>query len=342
MPARTSVGRTIARYETPILLITVLFVLACIAGFSSPVFARVATGGLISVVLVVGLHIFIGNSGILSFAHLSFSGIAAYATAWLTMRPQFKAMMLPGLPEFIQHAQLNPTVAAIAAALAAAAVAAIVGLVLMRLSGIAATIGTLAFLAIFYAVYSNYDSVTGGVGSLAGIPTGLTVWGVLPWAAVAIVIAHLYARSGACLALRSIREDELAARGVGIVRLRVKLIAFVISAFVCGLAGYLQARHLGVVSPDSFYFDATLSALTMLIVGGSYSLTGAVAGVVIITALTELLIRLEGVNQVFGLEIPIPAGTANCALAIVLAVVLVRKPRGILGETEMRITRPFS
>ncbi|MGE3307358.1 MAG: branched-chain amino acid ABC transporter permease [Rhizobiaceae bacterium] len=144
------------------------------------------------------------------------------------------------------------------------------------LSAIGATIATLAFLAIFYTVYSNSDSITRGVGSLAGIPSGLTPLTVLPLACLAIAIAHFHRRSAAGLALRAVREDEVAARASGIRVVRVKLAAYVTSAFLCGMAGYLQARFLGVVSPDSFYFNATLGALTMLIIGGMYK--GGVPG----------------------------------------------------------------
>ncbi len=329
----------LAEHATPLLLIALLFALAAVASVLSPIFARVVCGALIGVVMVVGLHIFVGNSGILSFGHMAFAGIGAYMTAWLTMRPQFKAMMLPGLPEFLQQLQVYPLTAAIAGAVAAALMALVSGALIMRLGGIAATIATLALLAIFHAVYSNSDTVTGGVGSLAGIPSGLTPWSVLPLSGLAILIAHFFGRSSAGLALKAVREDAVAARAAGIRAFRVKLAAYVTSAFVCGLAGYLHARFLGVVSPENFYLGATLAALTMLIIGGMYSLSGAVFGVIAVTALTEILIRLEGQHLVFEMPVSIAAGTANCVLAIVLCLFLIKKPRGLFGDAELGVRR---
>ncbi len=342
MAASQSRSSLLAEHATPLFLAILLLVVAVVAGFVSPIFARIVCGALIGVVLVVGIHIFTGNSGILSFGHMGFVGIAAYVTAWLTLRPQFKAMMLPGLPEFLQQIQTHPLVAAVAGASVAALVAFFSGIFLMRLRAIAATIATLAFLAIVYAVYSNSDAVTGGVGSLAGIPTGLTPLAVLPMACVAILIAHVYARSASGLALKAVRDDEVAARAAGIRVVKVKLQAYVVSAFVCGIAGYLQARFLGVVSPENFYFSATLSALTMLIVGGMYSLSGAVCGVLAVTALTEILIRLEGGYVIFDMPMTIPAGMANCVLALLLCVVLIKRPRGLFGDAELAVRKRAS
>lgn len=335
-----SARTTIERGSPPMVLCLGLAV-ACLAVWAvgSPNLARIATGAMINVVLVVGVYIFVGNSGILSFGHMAFAGVGGYMTAWLTLRPQMKAMMLPGLPEFVQQAQLPTFVAALAAGASAVLLAVTSGAFIMRLNGIAAAIATLALLAIFYTVYSNFDSLTGGVGSLVGIPTGLQLWGVFAWACFAIMLAHLHADSASGLALRAVREDEVAATAAGLRGHRLRLLAFGVSAFVVGVGGYLQARFLGVVSPDSFYFNATFVILTMLIVGGMNSLTGAVAGVFAVTAVNEFLIRLEGSHAVFGTTWTIPAGLANCVLALTLCLVLIKRPSGLLGHCEVRISR---
>ncbi|RVD29821.1 branched-chain amino acid ABC transporter permease, partial [Mesorhizobium sp. M4A.F.Ca.ET.020.02.1.1] len=259
-----SLQRLVSRHATPVILsLALLVAVLLLIGFTSPLIVRVGTGALISVVLVVGLFIFVGNSGILSFGHLGFATVSAYATAWLTMRPAMKKMLLPGLPEIILSAQWPSFLATLASGLLAALVALVSGIFIMRLSGVAASIATLAFLAIINTVYANSDPITGGVGSLAGIPTGLGIWAVLGWAVFAILAAHIHATSAAGLALKSCREDPVAAEACGIRGFRVRLLAYVLSGFVCGIAGNLQARYLGVISPDSFYFGATLLALAM-------------------------------------------------------------------------------
>lgn len=327
----------VKRFQTPALLLVLLLAgVLLLIGLGSPVLLRVGVGMLISVVLVVGIFVFVGNSGILSFGHLGFSAVAAYMTGWLTMRPQMKAMMLPGLPDFLQHAQWPLFPAAIASGLAAALVGLLTGVFIMRMSGIAASIATFAFAAIVNTVYANSDSITGGVGSLAGIPTGLSIWTVLAFAGAALFAAHAFSVSASGLALKAAREDEIAAKASGIRIFRVRLAAWVLSAFLCGIAGHLQARYLGVISPDSFYLGATFLALTMLIVGGVSSLTGAVAGVVAVSVVMEALIRLEG-QTLFGLAAAVPPGTANFLIAVLLCFVLVKRPKGLVGEQEITL-----
>ena len=104
---------------------------------ASPLIERTMTEALIMVVLVVGMQVFIGNSGIVSFGHVSFVAVAAYAAAWQTCCPSFKSAILPGLPAFIAHTQV-PAIPSILAAVALAGVAGfVIGLPIIRLTGTA-------------------------------------------------------------------------------------------------------------------------------------------------------------------------------------------------------------
>ncbi|MFK3797125.1 branched-chain amino acid ABC transporter permease [Pseudomonas sp. NPDC088444] len=335
MKTKFDARKFLAQHSPLLILIALLAVVTLVVFFiGSPVITRLAIGILINVVLVVGLYIFIGNSGILSFGHIAFVGLGAYFTAWVTMRPMMKKLLLPSLPDTLQSLAFGPIVALVTVAAAVALIALISGAAIMRLTGIAAAIGTLAFLAIFNTLAANANGWTGGVGSLAGVPTNLNLWGVFIWAVIAVVIAHLHARSKAGLALRAVREDEAAATACGIRSYRVRLLAYVLSAFVCGIAGNLQARFLGVLSPDSFYLNATFIALTMLIIGGMFSLSGAVFGVLIVSVAVELLVRLEGTATVLGFSLTIPPGTANLLVALAMCIVLVKRPLGLVGDRE--------
>ena len=117
------------------------------------------------VILVVGLYIFIGNSGVMSFGHTGFTCLGGYAAAWLTMPPMMKQTLLPGLPNWLMQLQLPFWAGAVFAALWAALWAALFGRVLMRLSGIAASIATFAMLAMINTIYSNWESVTAATSS---------------------------------------------------------------------------------------------------------------------------------------------------------------------------------
>ena len=153
--AHTVARRTIS---TPLILTAVLVALALIALASgSRPFNQTVIDLFLRVILVVGLYIFIGNSGVMSFGHVGFTCLGGYAAAWLTMKPMMKQTLLPGLPAWLMQTQLPFWAGAVLAALWAGLWAAIFGKILMRLSGIAASIATFAMLAMINTIYSNWE-----------------------------------------------------------------------------------------------------------------------------------------------------------------------------------------
>lgn len=324
------------RLDTPALLCLALLLIAALSLTSSAGLQRTVTEVLIRVVMVVGLFVFIGHSGVMSFGHMAFVGIGAYGVAWTAMDPAIKQYVLTGLPEVLKQAALPWVPASLLAATLAALVALVAGSVILRLSGIAASIATFSLLAIFNVVYSNWDSVTAGSSSIVGIPTPVGVWQALAFAAVAIVLAHLHGVSRYGLALRAVREESVAARSCGINAWRALLVAFVLSAFVCGLGGALDAQFLGVVNPDAYYLGRTFTCLTMLVIGGSASLSGAVTGVLVLSALIEALVRLEAGVAVGGFTLQLPTGSQEIVVGLAMMVMLIRRPAGLMGGRDWR------
>ncbi len=322
--------------STPLILIAILAAIAiAVDAFGSGPLARTVIEMLIRVVLVVGIWIFVGNSGIISFGHVGFMCLGAYAAAWLTIPPMLKQISLRGLPEFLLENQFPFWPSALAASLLPAVFALILGPVLMRLAGIAASIATFAMLAVINTVYSNWSTVTGGTSSVIGIPTVTDVWIALGMASGAIVIAWLYAISRSGLALRAARDEAIAAQASGVNIERERLIAFVLSAFVCGAAGVLYAHFLGIITPDAFFLTATFVALSMLVVGGINSLSGAVIGVVFISVIIQLLRWMERGVQVGETTVAIPSGAQEIAIGLVMIVILIFRPAGLLGNREI-------
>ena len=139
----------------------------------------------------------------------------------------------------------------------------------------------------------------------------MNVW--IGWlgAAVAIVIAYLYAISRSGLALRATRDESVAASASGIDIVRERLIAFVVSAFIIGIAGALYAHFLSIVNPGAFYLRTTFITLSMLVVGGMYSLSGAVTGVVTISVLIELFRNLEKGISIGAIKVALPNVSCN-------------------------------
>lgn len=335
MPRRL---RLIERHSTPVILVAlVLLVVLGVTWFEVPSLNRPLTRGLIDIVLVVGLFIFVGNSGILSFGHIGFMAIAAYVTGWLTMPVAMKGLLLPGLPTFLAEAQFSALPATLIAALCAAFAALVTGAVIMRLSGIAASIATLAILAIVNIIASNWTQVTGGASALTGIPRAIGVWSALGGAVVAILIAHVHSTSRFGLALQASREDDAAALACGIAPYWARLVAFVVSGLVVGLAGAMHAQFLGLVGADSYYLGMTLTALTMLIVGGVASLSGAVIGVLALSIVIEIFSRFERGVPIGDTMIQLPVGAQAFLIAVLLCVVLVFRNAGLLNGRELKI-----
>ena len=333
--------RAALAWAWPLLVLLVPLVAVVIVAdlYGSIMLQRTVTDALIKVVLVVGLYIFIGNSGIVSFGHISFAGIAAYVATWMTCCAMMKPITMTGLPDFLRLETWGLVPTAIAAVAAAGLAAALIGLVLMRLSGLAASISTLAALFIFNAIYANWDSVTMGRASIVGIPTYVTPWVAVAAAAAAIGVAWIYQTSSRGLAIRAARDDEVAAQAAGISLYWNRLIAFVISGMVVGLGGLLQAHFMGTVSVNAFFLNLTFLTLAMLVVGGMRSLAGAVVGVVVVSTIADVFRRLEMGVEVAGARLATPTGTMEMVLAALMLLILIFRKDGLVGRREPGLPR---
>jgi len=340
MPSSDGVLRLLRAIWTPLVLAAILtaFVVA-VAATGDGLLARTVTDALIRMVLVIGLYIFIGNSGVLAFGHIGFTLIGAYATAWFTL-PPFKKSFALQLPGFLAERQYPMIPSAIAAGALAAAVALIVGVPIMRLGGIAASIATLAVLGMLYTFYTNWAAWTMGAATLPGIPIYVNMWVALAWVIVALIAAFAFQQSRSGLALRASREDEFAARAVGINIWAQRLVAFVLSAFFMGIGGVLQAHFLGSIAVKNFWLSLTFVSIAMLIVGGQRSLTGAVAGAALVSIIVEILRQFEVGVDLGGSLIQLPLGARELGIAIVMLLVLIFRPSGITGGRE--IPWPFA
>ncbi len=329
------VPRVLRAVWTPLLLVVAVALAVAVVDLSGDgLLALTVTDALIRMVLVIGLYIFIGNSGVLAFGHIGFTLIGAYGTAWLTLTP-FKKSFALQLPAFLAERQFPVVPSAIAAALLASVVAFIVGVPIMRLGGIAASIATLAVLGMLYTFYTNWAAWTMGAATLPGLPIYVNVWVAFAWVAVAIVAAFAFQQSRLGLALRASREDEFAARASGINIWLVRLAAFVLSAFFMAIGGVLQAHFLGSIAVKSFWLALTFVSIAMLIVGGQRSLTGAVVGAAVVSTIVEVLRQFEGGVDVGAFVVQVPLGARELGIAIVMLLILVFRPSGITGGREV-------
>src|SRR6185369_7531275 len=164
--------------------------------------------------------------------------------------------------------------------------------------------------------------------------TGFTVPGytnflwVGLFAVLTIVIVYNIVHSDMGRALVSIREDELAAEAMGINTTRYKVLAFVISSALAGLAGVLFGHYRSFLSTNDFQFIRSFEIIIMIVLGGMGSLTGAVLGAVVITIMPELLRQMPGDLSRYRLVV----------YSALLIVIILTRPQGILGTREFSLS----
>jgi len=319
----------------PIVLVAAAALLGTLVSISTQTYF---TDTLVKVAIVVALYVFIGNSGVLSFGHISFVALGAWTAGVLTVPPSEKPAIMPNLAGFLQHRHADNVESLLLAALVGGIAAFLVGIPLMRLSGLAAGIATFAVLEITHNLLQYQERIGPGLNAFSSVPetTGLRQAAI--GAVVCIVVAFLYARSRFGRLLRATREDDAAARAVGASVYRQRLIAFTVSGFLAGLGGGLYV-HLLPVQVNSVYLDLTFITLAMLVVGGATSLFGAVVGALAVSALDSWLSVAENGTSLLGWHIDLPTGTSEIVVGVLMAAVLILKPSGITGGREFRFIR---
>jgi branched-chain amino acid transport system permease protein len=328
--SRSSLGVSLL---APLVLVALIVV---VGANGTPSLRATVTMILCNLIIVLGLQVFIGNSGVYSFGQLGFASAGAYAAALLTLPAAFAALQTPALPHLVASAQLSPLLSTLIAATSCGLLAAVVGLPLMRTSTLAIPISTFAFLIVSYNVISNWDRMTGGSGGLVSIPRTTSVGLAGLWAAAAVVVALAFKWSARGYRLQATREDEVAARSLGISVTGERLIAFALSGMLCGIGGALAAHQSGVLNPTTFYFGATVTTVTMMVVGGARSVFGAVLGAIAVASVNEVLRGYEGGADFFGvLSIGRTPGLAAIGVGLILLVTMIAMPDGLSGGREV-------
>jgi branched-chain amino acid transport system permease protein len=286
--------------------------------------------------IVLALQMFSGNSGILSFGQVAFMAVGAYTSALLTIPTaikQFTFLSMPGhLKDLVFPAQFGALEGTLAGGVAALVVACVFGIPIVRLIGVAAGIATLAILVAMNVFIQQTSSITRGTSTQIGVPQTTTLRSTLVWVIITIVVAFLFKQSRNGLRLRATRENDRAARSVGVSVPRERYIAFALSGLVCGIAGALYGHYFITFSYLDFYFDLTFLTIAMLVVGGMGSVSGAVTGTCFLTVIYVFFQRFE-VNGMLGTTVP--SGTADVVMAFALLVALILRPKGLTAGREI-------
>ncbi len=340
MSAKKSIFTAPAGRSTVLALIVLLIVGAVLVNtFAEFVWIGIYTYFCVTLMMVLGLQMFMGNSGILNWTYLGFVGIGAYASSILSTAPQLKSMGVPNMYPALVQLQMPVLPALIVGGLVAAAIAAIIAWPLMRLSDAVGVITLFATLIVIHVVMTQWDNVTNGPRTFFGVQAFTSIWVAAAAASLTLFAAHLFRESSLGLRLRASRDDRHAAMAVGVSVVAVRYFTFVLSSFVGGVGGGLWAHYITSFSPTSFYVVETFVLLTMLVIGGAGSISGATFGAVAITVMREGLRQLEGYlnnSGVINFEV---YGLTEVMVAVLLITILIWRPDGIIGGREFTLSR---
>lgn len=265
----------------------------------------------INIITVLGLNLITGVTGQLSLGHSAFISIGAYTSAIL--------MMSLGVPFFA---------AVILATVMAGVIGGVFGIPILRLRGDYLAIATLGFCEVVKVVIMNMKvTIDGSLRplslSLSSIPKHASLVLVLVLVVIAITFMVRLERSKFGLALRSIREDEVASQMMGINIARHKVLAFAIGSAFAGLGGALFASYITAISPNDFGFTRSIEVLCMLVLGGMGSIVGVVAGTTILTAIPEVLRFAAEYRMIM--------------YGVVLIIMMVFRPKGLFGNIRVNV-----
>jgi branched-chain amino acid transport system permease protein len=241
-------------------------------------------------------------TGQLSVGNAAFMGIGAYTAALLGMR-----LGVPFLPSLLLGS------------LAGGATALLLGLPVTRLSGVFLAIATIGFGEVVRIVALNATPVTGGAQGLNGIPSTTQTWHIYLTLAVVLFIFWRIRGSRLGYTWEAIRQDEVAARNLGVDIARHKVLAFALGGLLAGIAGGLAAHFTFFIGPNEYGFAQATNILVYAVVGGAGAFWGPVLGSTLITLLPEVL---RGVGVTAG-------GIRLFVNGLILLLVILFLPNGL-------------
>lgn len=275
-----------------------------------PVWLNFMIMGAIYVPFALGFSVLFGYSNQVSFGQGGFFALGSYASAILVL-----------------EGGLSVWLAMSAGIVLPAIVAYVIGRPVLRLRGLSLGLATLAFGQMVYILALQLD-ITGGPIGLSGIPAPTLgpidfselrnfYWLALAMAVACFILSRNLVRSNRGRTLRALGDSEIGARDLGVNVESMKTIAFTYAAALSGLAGALYAHYFSFISSDSFGLDLSIMVIIMVMIGGRYSLWGAVIGAVLVGFLVEYLRTYQEYSQL------IYGG--------LLIVLFMMAPKGLIG-----------
>ena len=232
----------------------------------------------VNTILALSLNLIYGFTGLFSLGHAGFMAIGAYVCSILILSPMQKEMLFilgEALP-WVQNAHAPFLVAVVAGGLVAALFGVIVGLPLLKLGDDYLGIATLGFAEIIRVIANNIPRVTNGALGFKGIPDYANLWWNFGWCVFTLYFVIRIVNSNTGNVFKAIRDDDTAAKAMGVNVFRYKLLSFAFGSFFAGVGGALLASLLTTIDPKMFLFTLTFNVLMIVVTGGLGSITGSV------------------------------------------------------------------
>ena len=331
-----------------------------VAQYFGNAWVRIIDTALLYVLLALGLNIVVGYAGLLDLGYVAFYAVGAYL---------FGLLASPHLAENFENFSVTfpnglhfPFYVVIPLA---AGLAGLVGMLLgaptLKLRGDYLAIVTLGFGEIIRVFLNNLDApvnITNGPKGISQIdsirvfglnlgqrleiggfelpPVTLYYYFFLALVILSVIICYRLERSRIGRAWMAIREDEIAAKAMGINTRNMKLLAFGMGATFGGVSGVMFAAYQGFVSPESFSLMESVMIVAMVVLGGIGHLPGVILGAVLLSALPEVLRWVSGVMDLqaaTGGRLD-PAILRQLLIALAMIIVMLMRPRGIWPTPE--------
>lgn len=290
------------------------------AGLIDAYTSQILTMGGINATIAISVNMVTGIVGQLTLGQCAFEAIGAYSVIIFT-----------------QDAGLPLPVAMLIAPFFAALFGFFIGFPTLKLEGDYLAIVTLAFGEIVRVVLVNLKSITGGPNGKSfkySFMRDDLFWGPavsylvsIGMLVLVIVLLQNFLRSTYGRAIKSVREDEIAANSNGISVFRYKMIGFVIASFIGGLGGAIYAPIIGFIKPDIASFNNSVNMLIYVVLGGMGSISGTVIAAFVLTAVQEALRFLGNYRLLF--------------YPVVLIIVMLFRPQGLMGMKELSFVKSF-
>jgi len=307
--------------QAPIAILVLFLILFPIIVYGNNYRVGVMTTVGINAIIVIGLNLLMGYAGQVSLGHAGFFGIGAYCSGLLTV-----------------NLGMSPWLSTILAVIFTACIAYIIGVPTLKLKGHYLAMATLGFGEVVFVVLSKMDWLTHDTSGLLGIPPfsigslefdsnfALGQYAFVWIVVLAILILSMnITRSRVGRAFRAIHGSEVAASAMGIDIAKYKVQVFVLSAAYAAIAGSFYAHFHGFVGYPTFHLGTSITLVTMVVIGGSGNIWGAILGAILLTWLPEWLSVVKKYDIV--------------VYGMLLMLVMIFMPDGIVGRLSALISR---